>query len=118
MKLQIEKHTLNEELSCGIYQQMNKWYMEAFGESISHDQCQSILTDYKYVIDYAVCPDEETETVDTAFFVTVTDKHILETKLKDISYYAFDLDVMVDSSPTFNDSCLKEIIEKDRLATS
>ncbi len=117
MKLQIEKHTLNEELSCRIYQQMNKWYMEAYGESISLVQCQSILTEYKYVIDYAECPDEETKTVYTAFFVTVTDKHILETKLKDIPYYAFDLDVMVDSSSSFNDGCLKEIIEKDRLAS-
>lgn len=117
MKLQIEKHTLNEELSCRIYQQMNKWYIEAFGESISYVQCQSILTEYKYVIDYAVCPDEDTKTEYTAFFVTVTDKHILETKLKDISYYTFDLDVIVGSSPSFNDSCLKEIIEKDRLAT-
>lgn len=117
MKLQIEKHTLNEELSCRIYQQMNKWYMEVYGESISYAKCQSILTEYKYVIDYSVCPDEETKTEYTAFFVTVIDKHILESKLKDIAYYAFDLDVMVSSSPSFNDGCLKEIIENDRLAT-
>ncbi len=113
--LKVGKFTLNESLSQSLYKKMNKWHRRTFGKRITFEECQKLLFEFDYTIDWAVDTNEKHGCTHTFFFVTISNKEILTTKLKGIKYCAFDLDVMLSAVPSPNDFCLKNILETDNM---
>jgi len=113
MYLKIGKHYLNEDLSMELFLKMVKWRWENFGLDLGVDECQDVLNEYEFVIDWVYHKNEEFGCELIHFFITVKNSDIIKTKLDDVGYFEFEFVNVVGKPESENDYLLKQIIEDE-----
>lgn len=111
MQLKIGKHDLNEDLSMELFLKMVRWRWENFGLDLGVDECQEVLDEYEFVIDWVYHKDEESGCELIHFFITVKNPDIIKTKLDDVGYYEFEFMNVVGKPESEYEINLLEIIE-------
>lgn len=111
MQLKIGKHDLNEDLSMELFLKMVRWRWENFGLDLCVDECQEVLDEYEFVIDWVYHKDEEYGCELIHFFITVKNPDIIKTKLDDVGYYEFEFMNVVGKPESENEINLLEIFE-------
>lgn len=111
MQLNIGKHDLNEDLSMELFLKMVRWRWENFGLDLCVDECQDLLNEYDFVLDWVYHKDEEYGCELIHFFVTVKNPDIIKTKLDDVGYYEFEIMNVVGKPESENEINLLKIIE-------
>lgn len=110
MQLKIGKHDLNEDLSMELFLKMVKWRWENFGLDLGVDECQKVLEEYEFVIDWVYYKNEEYECELIHFFITVKNPDIIKFKLDDAGYYEFEFMNLVGKPRSENEFILYDII--------
>ena len=115
--LKVGQYRLTEQLSRELYKDMNEWYMEEFGIEITFEQCQNILIEYDFIINWnatsgleGVC---ECDLNEVFFYVTVTNPKVLNNQLKGREDFSFPLDTLLEIHPSPNDFFFKALLNLD-----
>ena len=111
MLLKIGNHELNEDLSMELFLKMVKWRWENFGQDLGVDECQDVLNEYEFVIDWVYHKNKEFGCELIHFFITVKNPDIIKTKLDDVGYYEFEFMNVVGKPESENEINLLEIVE-------
>lgn len=82
-----------------------------FGLDLCVDECQDLLNEYDFVLDWVYHKDEEYGCELIHFFVTVKNPDIIKTKLDDVGYYEFEIMNVVGKPESENEINLLKIIE-------
>jgi hypothetical protein len=102
-KLKVGEHTLNESLSSILYQEVSEWYFDDFGEEISFERCQRILTQLGFKISWMTYENKETGSISTSFSVAIESEEIEKILFSQIPYISFDLPGMSSDVPSTDD---------------
>jgi len=113
MLLKLGKHDLIEDLSMELFLKLVKWRWENFGVDLCVDECQDVLNEYDFVLDWVYHKNEEFGCQFIHFFITVKNQEIIKTKLDDVGYYEFEFVNIIGQPKSENDFILMNIIESE-----
>ncbi len=105
MLLKIGKHNLNEDLSMELFLKMVRWRWENYGLDLCVDDCQDLLNEYEFELDWVYHKNEEFGCSLLHFFITVKNPDIIKTKLDDIGYYEFEF-MNLEGAPESENECV------------
>lgn len=111
MYLTIGKYDLNEDLSMELFLKMVRWRWENFGLDLGVDECQVVLDEYEFVLDWVYHKNEEYGCELIHFFITVKNPEIIKSKLDNDGYYEFEFLNIVGKPVSENDYFLYDIFE-------
>lgn len=110
MKLKLGFHTLNEELSLIVFEQLNAWYKKYFNEELDEKKCQRIIDEYNIVVtaDKAIKFQELIEY--TIIRVTIKHEKIKQNLMLKAPFFDYYLGTYIKKLNTKNDPVFEEII--------